>query len=94
MTGSPPEVKVAFYCALFAARTDVYATRYENPRTGKGGWVPAVRGGWRKGMRPVCSVAGQYRTPNRQGTSTETSDLNSDYAVGPCQTRRDALGLT
>ena len=21
------------------------------PRTGKDGWVPAVRGGWRKGMR-------------------------------------------
>jgi hypothetical protein len=49
--GSPPEVKVAFFGALFAARTDVYAVRYDNPRTGRGGWVPAVRGGWRKGMR-------------------------------------------
>ena len=49
--GSLPEVKVAFFGALFAARTDVYAIRYDNPRTGRGGWVPAVRGGWRKGMR-------------------------------------------
>jgi superfamily II DNA or RNA helicase len=49
--GSSPEAKVAFYRALFAARTDVYAIRYDNPRTGRGGWVPAVRGGWRKGMR-------------------------------------------
>jgi superfamily II DNA or RNA helicase len=49
--GSPPEAKVAFYGALFAARTDVYAIRYDNLRTGRGGWVPAVRGGWRKGMR-------------------------------------------
>jgi superfamily II DNA or RNA helicase len=49
--GSPPDAKVAFYAALFAARTDVYATRFDNSRTGKGGWVPAVRGGWRKGMR-------------------------------------------
>jgi hypothetical protein len=40
--GSPPEVKVAFYGALFAARADVYAIRYDNPRTGTGGWVPAV----------------------------------------------------
>jgi hypothetical protein len=48
---SPPDVKVAFYAALFAARTDVYATRFDNTRTGKGGWVPAVRGGWRKGTR-------------------------------------------
>ena len=42
---------MAFYGALFADRTDVYAIRYDNPRTGRGGWVPAVRGGWRKGMR-------------------------------------------
>jgi hypothetical protein len=48
---SPPEQKVAFYAALFAARTDVYATRFENARTGKSGWIPAVRGGWRKGSR-------------------------------------------
>jgi hypothetical protein len=29
----------------------VYAVRYDNARTGKGGWIPAVRGGWRKGVR-------------------------------------------
>ena len=49
--GSPPEVKVAFYGALFAARTDVYAARWDNVRTGQKGWLPAVRGGWRKGIR-------------------------------------------
>lgn len=49
--GSSPDAKVAFFGALFAARTDVYAIRYDNARTGRGGWVPAVRGGWRKGMR-------------------------------------------
>jgi hypothetical protein len=49
--GSPPDAKVAFFAALFAARTDVYAIRYDNPHTGKGGWVPAVRGGWRKGAQ-------------------------------------------
>ena len=38
---SPQEVKVAFFGALFAARTDVYAVRYYNQRTGKSGWVPA-----------------------------------------------------
>jgi hypothetical protein len=46
---SPPGAKVAFYATLFAARTDVCATRFENPRTGKSGWVPAVHGGWRRG---------------------------------------------
>jgi superfamily II DNA or RNA helicase len=48
--GSPPEVKVAFFGALFAARTDLYAVRWDNARTGHRGWLPAVRGGWRKGV--------------------------------------------
>jgi len=48
--GSAPEAKVAFFGALFAARTDVYAVRYENRRAGRAGWVPAVWGGWRKGV--------------------------------------------
>ncbi|MDP9226818.1 MAG: DEAD/DEAH box helicase family protein, partial [Actinomycetota bacterium] len=47
---SPPATKVAFFAALFASRTDVYATRWENARTGQAGWMPAVRGGWRKGI--------------------------------------------
>jgi superfamily II DNA or RNA helicase len=49
--GSPPDAKVAFFGALFGARTDVYAVRFDNRRTGKQGWMPAVRGGWRKGVR-------------------------------------------
>jgi hypothetical protein len=49
--GSPAGQKVAFFAALFAARTDVYATRWENARTGKAGWLPAVAGGWRRGSR-------------------------------------------
>ena len=48
--GSAPDAKVAFFGALFAARTDIYAVRYENRRAGRAGWVPAVRGGWRKGV--------------------------------------------
>jgi hypothetical protein len=48
--GSPPDAKVALFGALFAARADIYAVRWENARTGKGGWLPAVRGGWRKGV--------------------------------------------
>ena len=48
---SAEDAKVAFFGALFAARTDVYAIRFDNKRTGKSGWVPAVRGGWQKGVR-------------------------------------------
>ena len=49
--GSSAAEKVAFFGALFGARTDVYALRWENHRTGKAGWLPAVRGGWRRGVR-------------------------------------------
>lgn len=48
-TNSSPQDKLAFYAALFGARKDVYATRWENARSGKSGWVPAVEGGWRRG---------------------------------------------
>ena len=41
---------MASFGALFAARTDIYAVRWENARTGRAGWLPAVRGGWRKGI--------------------------------------------
>lgn len=47
---SPDDVKVAFFQALFAGRTDIYATRIENSRTGWKGWLPAVRGGWQRGI--------------------------------------------
>lgn len=55
-TSSGPD-KVRFFRTLFAARTDVYATRWENARTGRSGWVPAVAGGWRKGQnRPYLRL--------------------------------------
>jgi len=47
---SPEQDKIALYADRFRARTDTYALRYENRWTGKAGWVPAVAGGWRKGM--------------------------------------------
>src|SRR4029453_10816140 len=46
---SPVGDKLALYADLFRARTDVYAVRWENNRTGASGWMPAVAGGWRKG---------------------------------------------
>lgn len=47
--GTSAQDKVRFFRALFAARPDVYARRWENARTGRNGWSPAVEGGWRKG---------------------------------------------
>src|SRR3954469_25589973 len=40
---SPAAAKVAFFATLFTARPDVYALRWENARSGRSGWTPAVR---------------------------------------------------
>jgi hypothetical protein len=53
--GSSPEAKVAFYAALFAARTEAYAVRRENARSGKSGWMPCC-------ARPVAARRSS-RTP-------------------------------
>ena len=42
--------KVRFFFELFRCRTDVYALRWENRRDGRSGWMPAIKGYWRKGM--------------------------------------------
>ncbi len=49
---SPTATKVALFRQLFAGRDDVYALRWENDRTGKSGWSPAVRGGWSNSRQP------------------------------------------
>ena len=48
--GSAPEDKIRFYFDLFRCRTDVYALRWENRRDGRSGWMPAIKGYWRRGM--------------------------------------------
>src|SRR5260370_39801223 len=73
--GSPPDAKVAFFGALFAARTDVYAVRFGNPRTTKHGWLPgtaafaaaftAIGAAVRDGRR---AVAGPRRPGSRRLT--------------------------
>lgn len=42
----PAGEKIALIRQLFCGRKDVYAERWENARTGKSGYVPAVAGGW------------------------------------------------
>lgn len=54
---SPSEEKVALFRQLFAGREDVYASRWENQRTGKSGWGPAVVGGWSNARKPGRAYA-------------------------------------
>ncbi|MCX2932088.1 DEAD/DEAH box helicase family protein [Mycobacterium sp. CVI_P3] len=48
--GSNSDDKMRFFFDLFRCRTDVYAVRWENRRDGRSGWMPAIKGYWRKGM--------------------------------------------
>ena len=42
---SSPAAKLALFRRLFAARTDVFAVRWENRSSAKAGWMPARTGG-------------------------------------------------
>jgi hypothetical protein len=73
---SPPSEKVAFYERLFGGRRDVYAVRWENARTQRSGWMPAVRGRWQKGVRPG---AGDYLPLTEQ---VLTAHLSGQLEIG------------
>lgn len=49
---SDPAAKIELFRSLFIGRDDVYATRWDNARSGKSGWSPAVRGGALNAKRP------------------------------------------
>jgi hypothetical protein len=47
---SSPEAKIALFRRLFRGREDVYARRFESPRTGKKGYQPVCRNEWVSGI--------------------------------------------
>jgi len=75
-SASPAPEKVSFYATLFRARTDVYAVRWDSDRTGRGGWMPAVTGGFRKGVRPADR---QYQPLTEEAI---TRHLTGDLEIG------------
>jgi hypothetical protein len=49
---SSPDDKIGLFRSVFAGRDDVYAIRWQNDRSQKSGWSPAVVGGWANSKRP------------------------------------------
>lgn len=47
---SAPEEKIRFFCSLFRGRDDVFARRFESRKTGRGGYAPACRNEWVRGI--------------------------------------------
>ncbi|MGO9582984.1 MAG: TOTE conflict system archaeo-eukaryotic primase domain-containing protein [Acidimicrobiales bacterium] len=68
---SPSQQKVELFRALFRGRDDVFALRWENVRTGKSGWGPAVKGGWansRRLDRELLPLSGEVIANHLSGT--------------------------
>ena len=68
---SSSQQKVELFRALFRGRDDVYALRWENVRTGKSGWGPAVKGGWansRRFDRELLPLSGEVIANHLSGT--------------------------
>jgi TOTE conflict system primase-like protein len=79
---SPVADKLALFADRFGARTDVYAVRWENTRTGASGWSPAVAGGWRKAW--IGAVPSIY--PVRRKSLPLISSVTCSWASTPlCQ---------
>ena len=47
---SPAEAKVALFRSLFRGREDIYARRFDSPKTGKSGYAPACAHEWVRGI--------------------------------------------
>jgi superfamily II DNA or RNA helicase len=85
---SPSEAKFALIYKLFRGREDVYARRWESPKTGKSGYQPACRNEWAAGLcdkrRVKC-----LDCPNREFLPVSESVLRC-HALG----REDAKDRT
>lgn len=68
--------KVELIRTLFEGRPDVYAQRWESSSSGKAGWSPAVKGGWRR------AGASKHRQHLPLTDDVITSHLRGDTVVG------------
>ena len=76
---SPADAKITLIRRLFKGRQDVYAKRWESPKTGKSGYQPACRNEWENGLcdkrRVKCADC-----PNREFIPLTDSVLKNHAA--------------
>lgn len=88
---STPQQKIELYKSLFCGRTDVYAKRYYNTKTGKSGYVPACSNEW---VNFVCDKK-KYtcsKCPNR--SFIEINDrVIYNHLKGDDEFCRDVVGI-
>lgn len=88
---STPKQKIELFKSLFCGRTDVYAKRYYNAKTGKSGYVPACSNEW---VKFVCNKK-KYtcsKCPNR--SFIEINDrVIYNHLKGNDEFCRDVVGI-
>lgn len=88
---STPKQKIELFKSLFCGRTDVYAKRYYNTKTGKSGYVPACSNEW---VKFVCNKK-KYtcsKCPNR--SFIEINDrVIYNHLKGNDEFCRDVVGI-
>src|SRR5262245_2631975 len=95
---SEPAVKIRLFRSLFRGREDVYPRRFENRRTGKGGYAPACANEWVRGVceKPIIKCADCPHRKFYQVTDEVTGwhlsgrdPLGRDFVMGSYPMLRD-----
>jgi superfamily II DNA or RNA helicase len=88
--------KVALMRRLFRGRDDVYAVRWENDRTGKSGYVPAVAGGWTghgsKAYLPLSDEAIERHLPGHESIGVAGAHVWVFFVEGVAASAARRLG--
>ena len=86
-----PNEKIALFKELFIGRTDVYAKRYYNQKTGQSGYVPACANEWVQG---VCDKKAYKcsQCPNRSFIKI-TDRVIYNHLKGDDEFTRDVIGV-
>ena len=75
------EQKIVLFRSLFRGREDVFALRWENPRTGRSGYSPACTNEWKKGICQKNKSAGIARKPTCAGCHHQAFRPVSDEEI-------------
>lgn len=89
--GSTSREKIDFFLSLFRGRTDLYAKRYYNLKTGKSGYVPTCRNEWLPG---ICDKKMNRcpEFPNRAFKALSTQTVRA-HLMGKDEFCRDVVGI-
>lgn len=89
--GSTSQEKIDFFLSLFRGRSDLYAKRYYNLKTGKSGYVPACRNEWLPG---ICDKKA-YRCPECPNRAFKPLSVQTarSHLMGKDEFCRDVVGI-